>query len=79
MGDAFYTIRQGGLENYELIKAICFKITNRECRPIKPDTGDSYKLTLTSKSDINKVIYFFYLSNLHPLVGYKNDQYKIWI
>jgi hypothetical protein len=58
-GSAFYTIRQGGLENLEIIKAICLIITNRECRPIKPDTGNSYKLTITSKLEINKVLNFF--------------------
>ena len=78
-GSAFYTIRQAGLENYEIIKAICLRIAHREARPIKPDTGNSYKLALTSKADINKVIYFLTSANHHYLVGFKLIQFNIWL
>lgn len=41
-GSAFYLIKQRGLENYILIKAICLIITGRETKPIKADASDSY-------------------------------------
>jgi hypothetical protein len=52
---------------------------NRECRPIKPDTGNSYKLTITSKLEVDKVLKFFTCSDIHPLKGNKLIQFNIWI
>lgn len=78
-GSAFYSIRQGGIANYEIIKAICIIIALRESRPIKPDTGTSYKQSLTSKKDVNEVLRFFSLSEHHPLLAYKLDKYDLWI
>ena len=78
-GDGFYSIRQGGPENYNIIKAICLVVALREQTNVKPDTGSSQKLYLSSKHDVNNVILFFSLSNHHPLVGYKLIQYNEWI
>jgi len=78
---AFFSIKQKGEINYEIIKAICLIITGRESYIIKPDSADCYQLTLTSKNDINKVLYFFTssYSNNYPLLGYKLIQFNIWI
>ena len=80
-GGAFFSIRQKGLVNFEIIKAICILVANRPCRPIKADTGDNYKLELSSVADINRVLLFFSspTSNLHPLMGYKLIQYNDWL
>ena len=47
-GSAFYQIKQKGLENYSLIKAISILIANREPN-IKADITNSYQLSLSSK------------------------------
>jgi hypothetical protein len=46
-------------------------------REIKADSSDCYQLSLTSKSDINKVLEFFSSSNNISLMGYKLIQYNI--
>lgn len=76
---AFYQIKQTGAENKNILKAACLKITGREAYTMKADSVDSYQLSLTSKSDIGKVVNFFSFSNYHSMVGYKLSQYKIWI
>lgn len=78
-GSAFYQIRQTGEDNLEIIKAICLIITGRESKPIKSDSSGSYQLTLSSKLDVKKVIYFFSSPDNHPLYGYKLSQYKLWL
>ena len=78
-GSAFYQIRQTGLDNLDIIKAICLIITNREAKPIKADSQNSYQLSLTSKIEIAKVISFFSSPNNHPLLGYKFNQYILWL
>lgn len=55
-GSAFYQIKQKGVENYEVIKAICLVVANREAKPIKADAADAYQLTLSSKVDVQKVV-----------------------
>lgn len=76
---AFYQIRQTGEDNLDLIKAACWTIAGREAKPIKADSANSYQLTLSSKVDIQRVVYFFSSSNHHPLYGYKFSQYTIWL
>lgn len=71
----FFQIRQTGFESLNLLKAICLIITNHEARPIKPDKNDSYQLVLSSKADIIKVEHFFTNPAIHPLYGYKKEQY----
>lgn len=58
---AFYTIRQTGLENKILIEAIQLRFGR--INTIKPDSNNSYKITFSSKIDIQKVIDFFFF---HP-------------
>jgi hypothetical protein len=77
-GSAFFSIKQKGLENYNIIKAICLLITGREARPIKADTADCYQLTLSSKLDVEKVVKFFFSPD-NTLYGHKLLQYKQWL
>ena len=78
-GSAFYQIKQKGLENYVLIKAICLTVAGREAKPIKPEATDSYQLTLSSRLDVQKVVDFFSSAENYPLSGYKLKQYNVWI
>jgi hypothetical protein len=75
-GSAFYQIKQKGIENYGVIKAICLVIAGREAKPIKADSADCYQLSLASKTDIKKVVGFFSSSGNFPLYGYKLEQYN---
>jgi hypothetical protein len=77
-GSIFYSIKQTGIENYPIIKAICLKLVNRNIN-IKPDSQNSYQLTLASRADIQKVVNFFSFSDNHPLIGYKLSQYNIFL
>lgn len=77
-GSAFYSIKQKGIENYNVIKAICKIITGKEARPIKADIADCFQLTLSSKLDVQKVIDFF-SSPKNSLFGYKLLQYNLWL
>lgn len=79
VGSAFYQLKQTGDENVYLLKAACLIITGREAYPIKPDAVDSYQLSLSSKSDVEKVVSFFSSSSYHTLYGYKRSQYKLWL
>lgn len=74
---AFFQIKQKGIENYNIIKAICILIANREPN-IKPDSSDNYQLSLSSKADVKKVVKFFSASDT-GLYGYKLIQYKEWL
>lgn len=78
-GSAFFQIKQKGLENYEILKAIYFTILCRELNPTKPDTSNAYQIAMTSKSDVQKVLNFFSSKNNHPLLGYKLIQYEKWL
>jgi hypothetical protein len=78
-GAAFYQIKQKGIENYNIIKAICLSVAGREAKPTKADSADCYQLTLTSIIDVQKVVNFFSSPNNHPLYGYKLEQYNIWL
>lgn len=76
-GSAFYQLKQTGDDNVDLLKAACLKITGREAYAMKADTVGSYQLSLSSKTDIEKVICFFSLPSHHILYGYKLNQYKL--
>jgi len=78
-GSAFYQIKQKGIENYNLIKAICLSVAGREAKPIKADSADCYQLTLTSILDVQKAVDFFSSPYNHPLYGYKLEQYNLWL
>ena len=75
-GEAFYQIKQKGVENYNIIKAICLLIAGREARPIKADASNCYQLTLSSKLDVQKVVDFF-SSPDNSLNGHKLEQYNL--
>lgn len=75
-----YQIRQTGIENLEVLKAICLKVTGREAYEMKPDDrANSYQLTISSKQDINKVIRFFSSPSVFPICGDKGLQYSKFI
>lgn len=76
-GEAFFQIKQKGIENYNLIKAICAPPVGGEPN-IKPDYSNSYQLTLSSKADVQKVFNFFSASDTN-LYGYKLTQYNEWL
>lgn len=78
-GSAFYQVKQSGIDNSELLKAICLMITAREAFSMRPDYQDSYQLSLTSRVDVQKVVDFFSSPNIHPLYGYKLKQFNIWL
>ena len=81
-GSAFYQARrdkQKGIDNYPIIKAIGLLITGREVNETKPDSADCYQLTLSSKSDVQKVISFFSSPEIHSLYSYKLNQYTLWL
>jgi hypothetical protein len=70
---------QYSFNNLHIIKAICLAITitKREMSNIKPDKSDCYQLSLTYKSDVNKVLYFFsWIENI-TLLGFKSIQYNL--
>lgn len=74
---AFFQIKQKGLENYNIIKAIALFLANKEIN-VKPDSANCYQLSLSSKLDIQKVINFF-SSDETKLYGYKLIQYNNWL
>lgn len=80
-GSAFFQIRQKGLENYNLIKAICVLIADRKPN-IKADYSHSYQLSLSSKdldlAGVKKVVYFFSASDT-MLHSHKLIQYNEWL
>lgn len=79
INSAHYQIRQTGIENLNIIKAIGLKLTGREAYEIKPDKAKSYQLTISSKVEIKKVIEFFSSPSVHPLCGDKGIQYSKFI
>lgn len=58
-GEAFFQIKQKGIENYSIIKAICLLIAGREPNIKVDSSSDCYQLTLSSKLDVQKVVNFF--------------------
>jgi len=87
-GEAFYSIRQTGIENLELIKAIKYHIFLQEpveiltnFSNIKADSANSYKISMSSKKNVQKVVNFFSFPSapLLSLIGYKALSYEKWI
>lgn len=74
-GSAFYQIKQKGIENYSIIKAISLLIVGKDPN-LKAEYPDYYQLSLSSKSDVQKVVNFFSSGELY---GYKLIQYKRWL
>lgn len=64
-GEAFFQIKQKGIENYSIIKAISLLIVGREPNIKVDSSSDCYQLTLSSKLDVQKVVNF---SRLPPLL-----------
>ena len=83
-GAFFYQVKQSGKENCYLLKAIYLRITGREIKGLNP-VDNSYQISLSSVLEIEKVVCFFtckdILNNnlIHPLCGYKLEQYNISI
>ena len=78
-GSAYYQIKQKGIENYAIIKAICLLIADREAKAIKADSADCYQLSLSSRIDVQTVVDFVSSPDNHPLYGYKLEQYNLWL
>jgi hypothetical protein len=66
---------QGGMGGGALHAGVL--ITGEKAKDLKPDSANSYQLSLTSKKNIEQVITFFSSSNNHSLYGYKLDQYLL--
>ena len=56
-----------------------FKLIFTTNRKIDIEKGLYNQFSISSKSDVQKVINFFSFSGLHPLVGLKNIQYFKWL
>jgi len=59
--------------HYQLFEA--FKLLFDTNRKITIDKENYIQFSVSSKTDIQKVINFFSFSGLHPLTGQKNIQY----
>ena len=59
-GRAYYSIVQSGHENYHLIKAIHYFIKGPEYLnyEIKPESAKVYRISFSSKKDLNFIINF---------------------
>lgn len=73
--DACFQLRQ--CEHKLLFEA--FKIIFSTNRKIGLDNNLYNLFSVSSKSDIQQVINFFSFSGYHPLLGYQNIRYQIWI
>jgi hypothetical protein len=81
---AFYNIRQTGIENLNLIKAIQFLIKaiqflikGKVENEIKPDSSNSYQISFTSKKDIQTIVNFFFF--FWKLFSIRKQKSTIWI
>jgi hypothetical protein len=45
----------------------------------KGNHNERILFSVSSRKSIQLVVHFFSFSNLHPLIGYKNNQYRDWI
>jgi len=81
---AFYSIRQTGLVHQYIIQSIALTLLDRVVH-IKVDSANSYQLSVISKSDIQKIVYFFNIGEGYnevlprPNKGYKLEQFNAWI
>ena len=76
-GTAYFSIVQSGIENYHLIKAIHYFFKGPESfnHQIKPENFEVYRISFSSKKDLNLIINFFDTNNL---LGLKKLQYDSW-
>lgn len=77
-GEAFFQIKQKGIENCSIIKAISLLIVGREPNIKVDSSSDCYQLTLSSKLDVQKVVNFFSAPST-TLYGHKLLQYNQWL
>lgn len=77
-GEVFFQIKQKGIENYSIIKAISLLIVGREPNIKVDSSSDCYQLTLSSKLDVQKVVNFFSAPST-TLYGHKLLQYNQWL
>ena len=76
-GTAHFSIVQSGIENYSIIKAIHYFIKGNDSinHQIRPENSVIYRISFSSKKDINFVINFF---NNNNLLGLKKIQFDNW-
>nr|YP_010714084.1 LAGLIDADG homing endonuclease [Fuscoporia gilva]WDD39647.1 LAGLIDADG homing endonuclease [Fuscoporia gilva] len=76
-GTAHFSIVQSGIENYHLIKAIHYFIKGKESfnHQIKPENSNVYRISFSSKKDLNFIVNFF---ENNKLLGLKNLQFENW-
>ena len=76
-GTAHFSIVQSGIENYQIIKAIHYFIKGPDSlnHQIKPENSKVYRISFSSKKDLNFIIKIF--DNNH-LLGFKKLQYDNW-
>ena len=76
-GYAHYSIVQSGIENSQIIKAIHYFIKGPDSLnyQIKPENLKVYRISFSSKKDLNFIINFFDNNNL---LGLKKLQYDNW-
>lgn len=73
--DGCFQLKQ--ITHIQLFEA--FKLLFDTKRNIGIEKDRFVQFSVSSKSDIQKVIDFFSFSGLHPLIGLKNIQYFIWL
>ena len=76
-GTAHFSIVQSGIENYQIIKAIHYFIKGPDSLnyQIKAENLKVYRISFSSKKDLNFIINFFDNNNL---LGLKKLQYDNW-
>uniref|UniRef100_UPI002A81E294 LAGLIDADG homing endonuclease n=1 Tax=Fomitopsis dickinsii TaxID=3151107 RepID=UPI002A81E294 len=76
-GTAHFSIVQSGLENYQIIKAIHYFIKGPDSlnHQIKPENSKIYRISFSSKKDLDFIINFF---EKNKLLGLKKLQYDNW-
>ena len=75
-GTAHFSIVQSGIENYQVIKAIHYFIKgpNTLNHQIKPENSKVYRISFSSKKDLNFIIKIFD----NNLLGLKKLQFNHW-
>lgn len=76
-GTAHFSIVQSGLENYQIIKAIHYFIKGPASLNyiIKPENSKVFRISFSSKTDLNFIIHFF---ENNQLLGSKKAQFDNW-
>ena len=75
-GTTHFSIVQSGIENYQIIKAIHYFIKGPDSlnHKIKPENSKVYRISFSSKKDLNFIIFFFD----NKLLGLKKLQFDNW-